>query len=502
MENIKIYKKQFISLLFINTIIGSNISLASYIHLPINGFKDFFAYALHFLALQATVFGFTYVFSLHRLLYLIIFPLIYLILSSISFWVFTQDVSLTPGVMQAVLETKPDIVVDLISLPLILHFIWSLFCVIICVNLFKRIIISSLKSPLLVVAIICIGLFYLGENIKFGIFKRRLPYSAITATNGYLKKPNTSFNKNIPQVSKRKDSLHVVLVLGETVRADHLQLNNYPRETTPLLSRSSNLMSFPNIYTPLTYTAVSLPQILTDASIKNKQKDPATILYSILNRLDIHTTWLGNQSIETSYKNIVYENSDVLLIDQFHSVLSFKKLKDEELLKSFEALSQQETSSFTTLHMIGSHWFYDSRYPEKFKKFTPTATSKFLKSSTKEELINSYDNTILYLDWFLYNLIQKVEKQDKSSLVIYLSDHGEVLGEDNKWFHAQNHPAAQNPAMLLWYSKNFKKKYPELIANLKKKQFKRIPTDFLFHSILDLYQVKNFKYDIEESIFN
>ena len=152
--------------------------------------------------------------------------------------------------------------------------------------------------------------------------------------------------------------------------------------------------------------------------------------------------------------------------------------------------------------MIGSHWFYNSRYPESFKKFKPTATSKYLKSSSKEEIINSYDNTILYLDWFLHQLIERVKKQNQTSLIIYLSDHGEILGEDNKWLHAQNHISSQNPAMLVWYSENFAKKFPKNIINLKKNQFKSLSTDFLFHSILDLYRVNNLEYITKESIFN
>lgn len=501
MEKVRVFKSQLKNLLLINLIIGLNITLASYVHLPINSIKDFSIYAIHFIALQITVFGFTYFFSLHKLFYLILFPIVYLIFSFISFWVFSQDISLTPGVIQAALETKLDIATDTISFPLILYLFWSICCLYFCVSLFKKNSPFYLKSPLLIMALLSIGLFYFGEKMKFGVFKRRLPYNAIKAIKDYTKKPTSNFNTNLPEITSNIDSLQIILVLGETVRADHLQLNGYSRNTTPFLNKTKNILSFPKVYTPLTYTAVSLPQILTDASINHNKAHQPTILYSVLNKLNIQTTWIGNQSLEKSYEKIVNENSNVILIDKFHSVLSFKKAKDEKLLEVFDTISLREESNFTTLHMIGSHWFYDSRYPSSFKQFTPTATSKYLKSSTKEELINSYDNTILYLDWFLHELIKEVKKQNKTSLIIYLSDHGEILGEDNKWLHAQNHTASQNPAMLVWYSNNFAKKFPKAIISLKKKHTQPISTNFLFHSIIDLYKINNLKFNTEESIF-
>ena len=332
MEKVRTFKTQLKNLLLINLIIGLNITLASYVHLPINGFKDFSIYALHFVALQITIFGFTYLFNLHKLLYLILFPIVYLIFSFISFWVFSQDISITSGVIQAALETQFDIAIDAISFPLILYLFWSIFCLYLCIILFKKINTTDTKSPLLIISILCIALYYFGEKVKFGVFKRRLPYSVVKAIQDYSKKPNVHFNSNLPKLTKKTDSLHVILVLGETVRADHLQLNGYSRNTTPLLNKTKNVLSFPKIHTPLTYTAISLPQILTDASINSKEAHQSTILYSVLNKLNIQTTWIGNQSLEKSYEKIVKENSKVILIDKFHSVLSFKKVKDENCL--------------------------------------------------------------------------------------------------------------------------------------------------------------------------
>ena len=152
--------------------------------------------------------------------------------------------------------------------------------------------------------------------------------------------------------------------------------------------------------------------------------------------------------------------------------------------------------------MIGSHWYYNSRFDSDLEYFKPITSSKYIGSSSAEEIINSYDNTILYLDYFLNNLIEKLKKSSKKTILIYLSDHGEILGEDGRWMHAQDHNASKNPAMLVWFSTNFEKRYPLRISNLKAKKKDSITTDFLFHSILDIAKIENFKYIKSQSIFN
>jgi glucan phosphoethanolaminetransferase (alkaline phosphatase superfamily) len=87
-------------------------------------------------------------------------------------------------------------------------------------------------------------------------------------------------------------------------------------------------------------------------------------------------------------------------------------------------------------------------------------------------------------------------------ILIYISDHGETLGEDGKWLHAQKHNASKNPAMLVWFSDKFEDSYPLKIEQLKCKSKDSITTDFLFHSILDLGEIENYKYKKDKSIFN
>lgn len=261
-------------------------------------------------------------------------------------------------------------------------------------------------------------------------------------------------------------------------------------------------MSFPNVYTPLTYTGISVPQILSNKSILDK-KDSNNLfsVYSILNRANFKTSWIGNQTPEKSYSFFINENENIELIDQFHNVFSFQKKLDEELLPFFEIKFNNTTKNFITLHMIGSHWWYESRYSEKFREFIPVIDSKHIPSLSKEQLINSYDNTILYLDDFLSKIISIIEKPKSKTILIYLSDHGKILSENGKWLHAQNDDSSTNPAMIIWYSEAFKISYPEKVKNLQNNASKKITTDFFFHTILDLIEVENFNYNKSQSIF-
>ncbi|WP_299670257.1 phosphoethanolamine transferase [uncultured Polaribacter sp.] len=502
MERIKFFKAEIKFHLLLSILFAIFISFASYVHIPLDDSKSLFIYAIHFLILQFSVFGFLYILSISKRIFLVIFPIIFFVLSAISFWVYTQDISINSGMIQAILESNIDIAIDVVSLQFVIFLFFNLLCIIFIIQKHRKLKINTLKSPLFILSIIAIAVYFLADRYRFGILTRKLPYSAFIGVKDYLEKPNLKLREVPKNISTKKDSLHIVFVLGESVRADHLSINGYRRNTTPLLKKQNNVLSFKNIYTPLTYTAISVPQILSDKSILDHRKNEVYSLYSILKKTGFYTEWIGNQSLEKSYEGLVKTNEKILIVDKFHSVLSFKKEKDLVLLDTFKLQNFSTKNKISTLHMIGSHWYYNSRFDDRFKIFNPMVTSKYVGSASKEELINSYDNTILYLDFFLNKLINKLKKSQQETILIYLSDHGETLGEEGQWFHAQRNKASENPAMLVWYSEKFKKKNPISIKNLLSRQHDTLSTDFLFHSILDVSKIKDFNYKIEKSIFS
>jgi glucan phosphoethanolaminetransferase (alkaline phosphatase superfamily) len=503
MEKRKLWSQEIKFHLGLQVLIAIFITTASYVHLPFGSVKGNFIYIIHFLLLHFSLFGFIYVFSLLGKFFKILFPILFVIVTTFSFWVYTQDLTIGVGMIQAILETNADIAIDVFNYQFTLFVLFSMVSIVYFFKFHKKTRISNLKSPLFFVAIFGVITFFIVENYKFDAFKNRLPYNLYFNTIKYFKKPAVQLKKVEQNVLTDEENLHIVLVLGESVRADHLSLNGYQRNTNPLLAQQKNVISFPKVYTPFTFTAQSVPQILTDISIKNVQKNSqATSLYTVLNKASFYTEWIGNQSLEKSYKDIIYTNTSKTIIDQFHSFLSFKKEKDLALLNYFSLDDTLKDNKITSFHMIGSHWYYNSRIDSSFMRFKPVISSKHLGSSTKQVLINSYDNTILYLDTFLNKLIETLKTSSKKTILIYISDHGETLGEDGKWLHAQEHIASKNPAMLVWFSDNFEKSYPQKIEKMKAKRLDSITTGFLFHSVLDITEIQNFKFDKKQSVFD
>lgn len=286
---LKKYKTQLYFHLLVNLLIAIFITLASYVHTPLSGFTSYTAYIIHFLLLQFTLFGFTYLISLNKIIFKIVFPALFIVLSLFSYWVYTQDVSITKSLIQAVFETNFDIASDLITIPFISYALLSFLALIFVLKKYNKLELPSIKSPLLLLSIIAILVFYLIENKRYGTLKRRLPYNVFWGVKDYYNQEKIILNTVSSSLKSDINNLNIIFILGESLRANHLQLNGYNRKTTPLLSKQKNVISFPNLYTPLTYTAVSVPQILTNISIHDSIEKGVYSLYSVLNNIDFST---------------------------------------------------------------------------------------------------------------------------------------------------------------------------------------------------------------------
>jgi len=135
--------------------------------------------------------------------------------------------------------------------------------------------------------------------------------------------------------------------------------------------------------------------------------------------------------------------------------------------------------------MVGSHWNYNTHYPESFKKFKPVAKSYLPANNTLESIKNSYDNSILYTDHVIGEVIERVKSLN--SIVVYLSDHGESIGEDGLFSHTPRsfRPEQQSTSFFVWTSEKYRENFPEKQRAVLANQDKKLCTDLLFHSILD-----------------
>jgi lipid A ethanolaminephosphotransferase len=259
-----------------------------------------------------------------------------------------------------------------------------------------------------------------------------LPWSyLINSTRYYLDVSRTSKNQILLPDGKFSDSqkVAVVLIIGETARANNFSLYGYDRDTNPLLN-AEDLLIFDKTISCTTYTTASVACMLSH-DVDKSGYEP---LPSYLTRIGAEVIWRTSNWGEPLIHVSKYQKTEELKKNCNGQGCEF----DEVLLTGINAEieSSDKQKIFIVLHTIGSHGpSYYSRYPSEFEKFKPVCRSEELSQCTQQELINAYDNTILYTDYFLNNAIQDLKKLNMPVMLIYASDHGESLGEQGLYLH-------------------------------------------------------------------
>lgn len=322
-----------------------------------------------------------------------------------------------------------------------------------------------------------------------------LPFNVVSLSVSYFSekaslRETLEKRKQMPSMGAKapSDEMIVVLIIGEAARPDHLGINGYLRPTTPSLERL-DVISFTDVTSCGTLTRIAVPCLLTRATIQDPQR--ALEEFSLINAFDqagFHTGWFSNQRLlgkrDTPVSALAHEAHKVKYNEpDVHNL--FSKVVDGELLPYMdEFLAQGHQKAFIVFHTIGSHWHYDNHYPEEFKYFVPTCTRRSPTSCSHVEVVNSYDNSILYTDHFISQVIERLK--GKRAIVWYVSDHGESLGEQGRWGHGQapDIPEQRKVPMIVWASRSFVDEHPEKWARLGSKRGEPLTHDHVFHSLL------------------
>lgn len=296
-----------------------------------------------------------------------------------------------------------------------------------------------------------------------------------------------------------------VLVIGETARAANFSLNGYSRPTNPRLAKVSGLINFSNVHSCGTDTAQSLPCMFSGLGRAKFTSDIALRqegLLDILKRTGISVLWRENQSgCKRVCSRVPLEN---LTGSEQPAFLNNGENSDEVLLHGLSAkISALQGDGVIVLHMMGSHGpAYYKRYPPAFERFTPACKSSQFSRCSNEKIVNAYDNTILYADHVLAELIallQKAHAAGVPSSMIYVSDHGESLGENNIYLHGMPYalaPGVQTHVpMMMWLSPSFQNGFGIDAGCLATKSAAHFSHDNLFHSMIGLQGIKTKAYD-------
>lgn len=298
-----------------------------------------------------------------------------------------------------------------------------------------------------------------------------------------------------------KPTLFVVLI-GETARSANWQLANYEKATNPELSKL-NIINIPKVQACGTSTDVSLPCMLS--RVGRRDYDRKRILTeeslpSLLKRAGFSVTWVDNQSGckgTCDGVRVTKPTPDPLYC---HAGTCMDGVFNRSIDEAFNALkTQNHTVLF--LHMMGSHGpAYYKRSTESEKVFGKECTDPTFKSCSKESIRAAYDSSIRYTDRVVAELIRKLQNRaDINTALIYLSDHGESLGENGLYLHGAPYYIAPDEQkivpMVMWFSEPFKKNYTIDTRVIEENSHKPVTHDHLYHTILGLLNVRSSTYD-------
>ncbi len=291
--------------------------------------------------------------------------------------------------------------------------------------------------------------------------------------------------------------LLTLLVVGETARAANFSLGGYSRNTNPLLQKK-DVYYFTDVHSCGTATAVSVPCMFSDlprSEFKLSEADRRDSVLDILQRAGLAVSWIDNQS---GCKRVC-ARLPTRQAEEFHPA-SCKdgECLDDALLYALAArLPQIDADSVIVLHAMGSHGpTYYRRVPPEREVFKPICPTERIETCTDEQIVNSYDNSIAYTDSVLAGLIdQLAAQQDKlDAVLLYVSDHGESLGEKGLYLHGQPYmiaPEVQKKVpMLLWFSPGATQRLHLDTRCLRSRLDHALSHDNLSHTLLGLSDVQ------------
>ena len=308
----------------------------------------------------------------------------------------------------------------------------------------------------------------------------------------------------------------MVMVVGETARADHIGLNGYARDTTPRLGSEPGVASLRNVWSCGTNTAASVPCMFSNLGREAFENRPANTegLADVLQRAGYAVLWLDNQAggckgvcdrvPKVDYRALQAAAPELCQGDECFDEVMLRGL-DERIARL--PAERRARGVVVFMHQMGSHGpAYYLRSPARFKRFTPECTTNALQQCAREQVVNAYDNTIAYTDHFLASTIDwlKTREAQWAPALVYVSDHGESLGENNLYLHGLPYRFApdvqKHVPWISWFSPQFERQSGVSTACLKAKADERLSHDDYFHSALGLLNVQTRVYEAARDI--
>lgn len=341
------------------------------------------------------------------------------------------------------------------------------------------------------------NLFY--QSYPLNLLLSYAEYQQQQYTLGKVAAKSRDFQFNAAQPELVGERQIYVLVIGETLRPDHLQLNGYARETTPKLSQLSQLVSFKDMISPWAWTRMSVPVILSrkpanDHSYYFAEKS----VVAAFKEAGFYTSWLSTQSPLGVHDSSVALHASEADEVRYLNPIGYRKegVYDDVIIDAVaQIVAKNKQKLLIVIHTLGSHFSYPDRYPPSFDRFKPSGKGEKLgmhDPAQREMLVNAYDNSIRFTDHVMAEVIKKIDAQPAVASLLYVADHGENLFDHgcNKSGHGHNTERDYRVGAFWWRSNLFDQIYPQKALAMQAATNKPLMTSHSFDTMLDLAGIR------------
>jgi len=334
--------------------------------------------------------------------------------------------------------------------------------------------------------------------IKGGIAANPLVGSILFATGPLHDARSLVQGSGIPKVRYGADRIAAIemhiLIIGESARRDSWSVYGYSRTTTPYLDKlRGQAIFFQHAVADANVTICAVPILLTGMSPSGFDlKAVRGNLVGLAGDAGYSTAWLMNQDPHISLLTGIHADR-MVYPPSFHTLASGKLPLDQVLLPEVRAQLEHATQArFIGLHVIGSHWAYDSRYPAQFKRFgsgPPLTYFDAVSGKPDQRVVDAYDNSVLYTDWFIGQIIDAARTLSVPVTVTYFSDHGEDLylldGQSGHGAASYSKHQFDIPAFV-WANSAYRVAHPDKVQAMEQNADKEIRSHNVFYSVADL----------------
>jgi glucan phosphoethanolaminetransferase (alkaline phosphatase superfamily) len=279
------------------------------------------------------------------------------------------------------------------------------------------------------------------------------------------------------------------------------------------LSQQANLVTLPDVITSVAATRLSVPVIISRKPATESLKDgfAEKSFLTAYKEAGYKTFWLSNQISFGKFDTPVSVFAKEANVVEFLNLGSYndKSNLDEILLQPLKnAVADPAPRKLIVVHSLGSHWNYSHRYPANFDKWLPSLYGVdkpvYTDTKIKPSMNNSYDSSILYTDWFLSHVIDTIKDSGMAASMVYVADHGQTLYDNSCKiaFHGHNTQFEFHVPAFVWYSDAYQERYPDKIAELLRHRSARLATENMFHTLLDLGDIRYANDRLEWSFVN